>query len=71
MIYIWYTVALAFVAIATFQPELIVLAGAYLELQLKRLWLLLRLWPRLQYDYLVFKFKLWQARHNQNNRDNQ
>lgn len=67
---LWYYVALAFAALAIFQPELITLVGTYLELQLRKLWLLCRLWPRLQYDYLVFKFKLWKIRHNKNNRSN-
>lgn len=71
MIYIWYSIALALAAIAVFQPELIALAGTYLELQLRKLWLFLCLWPRLQFERYRLKFMLWRAKHNQNNRSNQ
>jgi len=63
----WLYVALLLIAIAFYQPELITLIVRYSELQLAKLWLLFRLYPRLQFDRLRLRFLLW--RHKHNNRD--
>lgn len=63
----WLYVGLLILAIAAYQPELIDLVNRYIELQLTRLWLFLRLYPRLQFDRLRLSFLLW--RHKHNNRD--
>ena len=70
MIHLWYYLALALAAIAIFEPELIPLIGGYIGLQLHKLWLFFRLWPRLQYDTWLLKFKLRRALHNRNNHNN-
>jgi len=64
----WY--ALAFVVGAFFltQPEKFALYVQITELQLKRLWLLFRLWPTYQMDRLRIWFILRKHRHNQNSR---
>ena len=63
----WLYVSLLLIAIAFYQPELITLIVRYSELQLAKLWLLFRLYPRLQFDRLRLRFLLW--RHKHNNRD--
>jgi len=65
----WYWMVIALAVVAFIQPELIALAGAYVELQLRKLWLLLSIWPKLQITRLQLRFMLWRAKHNLNNRN--
>jgi len=67
---LWLWTAIVLGTIAILQPELIVLIGSYLELQLKKLWLLLRLYPQIQIDRLRIRFLLWRQRHNNGDRNN-
>ena len=40
-----------------------------LGVELRRLWLIFFLWPRLQLDRLKLKFMLWKARNNTKSRN--
>lgn len=67
---LWLWTAIVLGTIAVLQPELIILIGGYLELQLKKLWLLFRLYPQIQIYRLQMKFLLWRQRHNKGNSNN-
>lgn len=70
MLIFWYWVACALAVLAALKPEVIFLLGTYLELQFRKLWLLLRLYPRIQIDRLRIKFLLWRHKHNNNDDQN-
>ena len=63
----WYLAA--FVASLVFLfPDEMGYTGKYVELQLRRLWLFLRIWPLYQRDRMTVWFILYRRRYNQHSR---
>lgn len=67
----WIGVAIVFAFFVLLSPQESQVIAQKLELELKRLWLLFRVWPSLKWTEFRIKFILWQARNNRNNRSNQ
>ena len=67
----WIGVAIVFAFFVLLSPQESQVIAQKLELELKRLWLLFRVWPQLKWAEFRIKFILWQARNNRNNRSNQ
>ncbi len=67
MSYAWYLVILVIAAFALLYPKDAEMTTVYLELQLRKLWLFLRLYPQYQLIRLRMMFMLWRVRYNRNN----
>ena len=67
----WIGVAVVFAFFVLLSPQESQVIAQKLELELKRLWLLFRVWPMLKLTELRIKFILWRARNNKNNRNKQ
>ena len=67
----WIGVAIVLAFFVALSPQEALVISQKLELELKKLWLLFRVWPMLKLTELRIKFILWQARNNKNNRNKQ
>ena len=63
----WYLVILVVAAFVLLYPKDAEMTTVYMELQLRKLWLFLRLYPQYQLIRLRMMFMLWRARYNRNN----
>ena len=63
----WYLVILVVVAFVALYPKDAEMTTVYLELQLRKLRLFLRLYPQYQLIRLRMMFMLWRVRYNRNN----
>ena len=67
MSYAWYLVILVIAAFALLYPKDAEMTTVYLELQLRKLWLFLRLYPQFQLIRFRMMFMLLRVRYNRNN----
>tara|TARA_R110002012_G_scaffold263476_1_gene446619 strand:+ start:333 stop:554 length:222 start_codon:yes stop_codon:yes gene_type:complete len=67
MSYTWYLVILVIAAFALLYPKDAEMTTVYLELQLRKLWLFLRLYPQFQLIRFRMMFMLLRVRYNRNN----
>lgn len=67
----WIGVAIVFAFFVALSPQEAQVISQKLELELKRLWLLFRVWPTLKFTEFRIKFILWRARNNRNNHNKQ
>jgi hypothetical protein len=63
----WYLVILVVAAFVLLYPKDAEITTAYMELQLRKLWLFFRVWPQLQFIRWRMMFMQWQLRYNKNN----
>ena len=63
----WYLVILLVAAFMLLYPKDTEMTTVYTELQLRKLWLFLRLYPQYQLIRFRMMFMLWRARYNRNN----
>lgn len=63
----WYLVIGAVGAFVFLFPKDAEMTTVYMELQLRKLWLFLRLYPQFQLIRLRMQFMRWRARYNRNN----
>jgi len=67
----WIGVAIVLAFFVALSPQEALVISQKVELELKKLWLLFRVWPMLKLTELRIKFILWRARNNKNNRTKQ
>ena len=60
----WYLVIIVVGAFVLLYPKDAEMTTVYMELQLRKLWLFLRLWPQFQLIRWRMMFMLWRSRHN-------
>ena len=60
----WYLVIMVVGAFVLLYPKDAEMTTVYMELQLRKLWLFLRLWPQFQLIRWRMMFMLWRSRHN-------
>ena len=63
----WYLVIGTVAAFVLLYPKDAEMTTVYMELQLRKLWLLFRLWPQFQLIRLRMMFMRWRVRYNRNN----
>ena len=63
----WYLVIGIVAAFVLLYPKDAEMTTVYMELQLRKLWLFLRLWPQFQLIRYRMMFMRWRAGYNKNN----